>query len=189
MKKENRGRTSKIDKLPAEIKSQLALMLRDKQYSQQSILKEINQLIKDAGLSDNAKLSRSGLNRYATRMESMASQIRQAREMAEIWVRKFGEEPESDVGKLVIEFIKQMTFRTTLQLGETDEVIDPEVLNQLALVAQRIEQASKISYDRERAIRDELVKKAAKAVEEAAKANGNKQEDVLKLVQAVYGIN
>ena len=188
MKKENRGRASKIDKLPAEIKSQLALMLRDKKYSQQAILKEINQLIKEAGLKEEAQLSRSGLNRYATKMEQVGAEIRQAREVAKIWSQRLGEEPESDIGKLVIEVIKQMAFKTTLKQMDA-EAIDPEVLNQLALVTQRLEQASKLSYDREKSIRDEMIKKAAKAVEEAAKANGNKQEDVLKLVQAVYGIN
>lgn len=183
-----RGRASKVDLLPPNIKTQLAMMLRDKQFSQAEILEEINQLIKEAGLKEEAQLSRSGLNRYATKMEQVGAEIRQAREVAKVWTKRLGEEPESDIGKLVIEFIKQMAFKTTLKQMDA-EAIDPEVLNQLALVTQRLEQASKLSYDREKSIRDEMVKKAAKAVEEAAKANGNKQEDVLKLVQAVYGIN
>ncbi|POY46441.1 phage protein Gp27 family protein, partial [Avibacterium paragallinarum] len=45
-----RGRASKVDLLPPNIKTQLAMMLRDKQYSQAEILEEINDLIRDCGL-------------------------------------------------------------------------------------------------------------------------------------------
>lgn len=185
---DTRGRTSKIDQLPDDIKSQLSMMLRDKKYSQSAILKEINALIREAGLDDELKLSRSGLNRYASKMEQVGAEIRQAREVAKAWTQRFGDEPESDVGKLAIEMIKQMAFNTTLKQMNGDEV-DPAVLNQLALATQRLEQASKISYEREKAIREETLKAAARAVEQAAKENGAKKEDVLKMVQAVYGIH
>ncbi len=188
MEKPTRGRASKVDLLPPNIKTQLAMMLRDKQYSQSEILEEINDIIRDCGLDESLLLSRSGLNRYASRMEKMASKIRQAREVAEVWTKQFGEEPKDDIGKLLIEFVKQMAFNTTLKLGESDDVVDPEVLNQLAMVTHRIEQANTISFKREQAIREETIKQAAKVVEETARQNGNKQEDVLKMVQAVYGI-
>ncbi|BCB65863.1 hypothetical protein HIY_04080 [Haemophilus influenzae] len=69
--KNTRGRASKVDLLPPNIKTQLAMMLRDKQFSQAEILDEINELIRDCGLPETALLSRTGLNRYASRMEKM----------------------------------------------------------------------------------------------------------------------
>ena len=71
--KNTRGRASKVDLLPPNIKTQLAMMLRDKHLSQAQILEEINDLIRDSGLNDSYQLSRTGLNRYASRMEQMAS--------------------------------------------------------------------------------------------------------------------
>ena len=76
--KNTRGRASKVDLLPPNIKTQLAMMLRDKHLSQAQILEEINDLIRDCGLDDSYQLSRTGLNRYASRMEQMASKIRNA---------------------------------------------------------------------------------------------------------------
>ncbi len=69
--KNTRGRASKVDLLPPNIKTQLAMMLRDKQYSQSQILEEINDLIRDCGLPDEMLLSKTGLNRYASRMERL----------------------------------------------------------------------------------------------------------------------
>ena len=104
--KNTRGRASKVDLLPPNIKTQLAMMLRDKHLSQAQILEEINDLIRDCGLDDSYQLSRTGLNRYASRMEQMASKIRNAREVAEIWTKQFGEAPQSDIGKLLMEIVK-----------------------------------------------------------------------------------
>ncbi|HED4401077.1 TPA: DUF3486 family protein, partial [Pasteurella multocida] len=94
--KTTRGRASKVDLLPPNIKTQLAMMLRDKQYSQAQILEEINDLIRDCGLDERYLLSRTGLNRYANRMEKLGAKIRQAREVAEIWTKQFGEMPQTD---------------------------------------------------------------------------------------------
>ena len=51
--KNTRGRASKVDLLPPNIKTQLAMMLRDKHLSQAQILEEINDLIRDCGLDDS----------------------------------------------------------------------------------------------------------------------------------------
>lgn len=189
MSKNTRGRVSKVDLLPADIRSQLSMMLRDKKHSQEAIREFINELIADAGLSKEYQLSRSGLNRYATRMEEMGARIRASREMAEIWTKQLGEEPESDIGKLLMEFVKTLAFQTGLNLSEGEESVDPKVLNQLALVVQRIEQAQSINYKREKEIRDDVVAEAAKAVEAAGKAAGMGIENVAEMVKAVYGIS
>ncbi len=188
MTKKTRGRASKVDLLPANIKSQLTLMLRDKKLSQAKILAEINQTILDAGLDESHCLSRSGLNRFSTHMESMAKRFRESREMAEIWTKQFGEAPESDVGKMLLEFIKQFAFESMMTLGEDGEGVDIKSLNQLALVIQRVEQAETSSFKREQEIRKMVIEEAVKAVENAGKENNANMEDVSKMIKAVYGI-
>ena len=61
--KRTRGKPSKIDQLPEDIKSELIELLRDKSVTQTEVLERVNGLIRDAGLPDDEQLSRkdSGL--------------------------------------------------------------------------------------------------------------------------------
>lgn len=136
--KNTRGRASKVDLLPPNIKTQLAMMLRDKQYSQSQILEEINDLIRDCGLPDEMLLSKTGLNRYASRMERLGAKIRNAREVAEIWTKQFGEMPQTDIGKTLMEMVKQIAFETSLKLGEQEGGIEPKQLALLSSAIQRL---------------------------------------------------
>ncbi|MBE2896751.1 DUF3486 family protein [Pasteurellaceae bacterium HPA106] len=187
-KKPTRGRASKVDLLPPSIKTQLAMMLRDKQFSQAQILEEINDLIRDCGLPDEALLSRTGLNRYASRMEKLGAKIRESREVADIWTKQLGEMPQNDIGRLLMEFVKTLAFETSMTLSEGDKAVSPKVLGQLALVAQRIEAAQSVNYKREKEIRQDVIEQAAKAVEEAGKQAGTNLDHVAKMVKAVYGL-
>lgn len=186
MTKKTRGRASKVDLLPPGIRTKLTMMLRDKQFSQSEILEEINDIIRDAGLDDSHKLSRSGLNRFSKKMETMSARIREGREMAEIWTKQFGESPKSDIGKMLLEFIKQMAFETTMAMDEGGA--DPAVLNQLALVAQRVEQAEMMSFKREQAIRKEVAQQAADTAEQVIVEAGLSADTVKNIKQQILGI-
>ncbi|WP_336845219.1 phage protein Gp27 family protein, partial [Providencia rettgeri] len=71
--KKTRGRPSKIDLLPEAIRDQLHALLRDKRHTQEDIRAAVNELIDEAGLPDELKISRTGLNRYASRMETLGA--------------------------------------------------------------------------------------------------------------------
>ncbi|WP_311515278.1 DUF3486 family protein [Oligella urethralis] len=189
MRKNTRGRTSKVDLLPDDIRAQLSLMLRDKSHTQEEVREFINGLIRDAGLDDEYQLSRSGINRYASRMEEVGAKIRASREVAKIWTQQLGEAPESDIGKLLLEFVKTMAFETSMSMSETGEPVSPKVLGQLAYVVGEIERAHSVNYKREQAIREDVIKAAAKAVEKAGKEAGVGIDNVAQMVKAVYGIN
>lgn len=189
MAKKTRGRASKVDLLPEDIRAQLSMMLRDKQHSQEHIRAFINGLIEEAGLSQEYQISRSGLNRYASRMETIGKRIRESREMARIWTEKLGQEPEGDVGKLLAEFVKQLAFDTTMHLNESGEPVPAKALSELALVTQRIEQAQMANIKRIQEIRRLALEEAARAVETAGKEAGVSMSDVAQMVKAVYGIN
>ncbi|NBI12147.1 DUF3486 family protein [[Haemophilus] felis] len=186
--KVTRGRASKVDLLPPNIKTQLAMMLRDKQFSQAEILAEINDLIRDCGLPDEMQLSKTGLNRYASRMEKMGAKIRQAREVAEVWTRQFGEMPQTDIGKTLIEIVKQIAFDTTMKLGEYENGVDPKALAQLTAAVQRLEQAESLSYKREQAIRKEVALLAAETAEKVVAQAGLAKSTVDQLRAEILGI-
>lgn len=186
--KNTRGRASKVDLLPPNIKTQLAMMLRDKQYSQAEILQEINDLIADCGLDETFQLSRSGLNRYASRMEKIGSRIRQSREIAEVWTKQFGEMPQSDLGKSLMEMVKHIAFETSLKLGEQDGGIEPKDLALLSSAIQRLEQAESLSFKREQAIRKEMAQLAAETAEKVVLQAGLSQATVAQLKAEILGI-
>lgn len=183
-----RGRASKVDLLPPNIKTQLAMMLRDKQYSQTQILEEINDLIRDCGLDESYCLSKTGLNRYANRMEQLGAKIRQAREVAEIWTKQFGEMPQTDIGKALMEMVKQIAFETSLKLGEKDGGIEPKQLALLSSAIQRLEQAESLSYKREQAIRKEIAQQAAETAEKVVTQAGLSADTVKMIKEQILGI-
>ncbi|WP_109128162.1 DUF3486 family protein [Aggregatibacter segnis] len=185
--KSTRGRASKVDLLPPNIKTQLAMMLRDKHLSQAQILEEINDLIRDCGLDDSYQLSRTGLNRYASRMEQMASKIRNAREVAEIWTKQFGEAPQSDIGKLLMEIVKNLAFETSIGMSENGKA-EPKDLALLSSAIQRLEQAESLSHKREQAIRKEMAQLAAETAEKVVVQAGLSADTVRTIKEQILGI-
>lgn len=186
------NRKSKIELLPEEIRAQLNVLIRSGDMTQKDILEAVNAMIEEAGLSDEAKLSRSSFNRYAKRMEDMGQRLRQSREVAEVWITKLGEAPTSDVGKLLQEFVRTMAFETSMKLMESaeqdGEVIAPKALNQLALVVQRIEQAAMTSHKVEKEIRKAFAEEMADKTEQVAKKAGLTSDTVKMLKAELLGI-
>lgn len=187
------NRKSKVELLPEEIRSTLNVFIRSGNMTQKDILEAVNQMIDEAGLGDEAKLSRTGFNRYAKRMEDMGQRLRQSREVAEVWVSKLGDAPTSDVGKLLQEFVRTMAFETSMKMmeaaeGEEGEVISPKALGQLALVVQRIETAAMSSMKREKEIRAAYAAEAAEKTEAVAKKAGLTADTVKMLKAELLGI-
>ncbi|MGL1163509.1 DUF3486 family protein [Vibrio parahaemolyticus] len=186
------NRKSKIDLLPQDIRDSLNAFIRSGNMTQKDIREAVNQMIEEAGLPEDAKLSRTGFNRYAKRMEDMGLRLRQSREVAEVWTTKLGESPTSDVGKLLQEFVRTMAFETSMRLmedaDEKQEVIPPKALNQLALVVQRIEQAAMTSHKVEKEIRKAFADEMAEKTDQVAKKAGLTSETVKMLKAELLGI-
>ena len=183
-----RGRASKIDLLPDSIRDQLHQMLREKRHTQEEIREAINELIDGHDLPEDMQLSRTGLNRYASRMEEFGAKIRASREMAEIWAAKLGSAPTSDVGKLLLEFVKTLAFETSMSLAEKDKTVEPKALGQLALVAQRLEAAAMTSHKREQEIRKAFAEEAADKAEKITKQAGLSAETAADIRRQILGI-
>ncbi|OEE42304.1 DUF3486 family protein [Vibrio anguillarum] len=167
------SRKSKINLLPQEIREQLHAFIRSGDMTQKDIREAVNQMIEEAGLPEDAKISRTGFNRYAQRFESVGERIRQSREVAEVWISKLGQAPTSDVGKLLQEFVRTMAFETSMKMmdeaaEEGADPISPKALGQLALVVQRIEQASMSSLKVEKEIRASFAAEVADQAEKIA---------------------
>lgn len=179
----------RIAQLPPAIKDRLDELLRSG-VSQKAIVEQLAPLLERAG---EKPLAPSVLNRYATRMESVGRRLREAREVASVWTAKLGEAPTSNVGAHTLEMLRTLIFDVTLRAHEGEEP-DVEQLQEIALALQRVERASKLNADRERALRKELAELAAAEAEKAAADQAEKSGHALpadalrRIREQVYGI-
>lgn len=190
-KRETRGRPSKIEQLPDQVKVFLDAALRDNQYSQSEILDEVNTQLDQLG---EDKISRSGLNRYATRMEQIGKRMRETNAVADAWVSRLGDKPTGQVGNLLIQMTRSMAFDIALAAQEqTNEDGEAEpvslgMLKELALTIQRLEKASMDSLKREKEIRKAFAEEAAKTAEQVAKAAGLTSDAIKTIKNEILGI-
>jgi len=191
MSTKTKNTKSKIQQLPADIRSQLAAMLRSGDMSQKDILAEVNQLILEAGLPPEEQISRTGLNRYSKQVEAAGSRIAKAREMAEVLTSKLGDAPTSQIGNLMAENMKTMAWETSMALMEATEdgeMIDIKQFNQLALAYQRISQSSILNQKLEKEIRAAFAAEAATAAEKIVTQAGVSAETAADIRNKILGI-
>ena len=186
-KKPTRGKRSKVDLLPVAIRKRLDKGLRDGSITQVSLLDEINQLIEDAGLPPETKLSKAGLNRYASRMEQVGHNLREVREVTRAWVAELGDKPTGEVTQLVLEMGRTQLFKA--MLNENDkEVADVGLIKDAMLAVQRLESAAASSFKREKEIRAQFAKEVADMAEKVAAKVGLTTENTAIFKQQILGI-
>lgn len=187
MTKSTRGRASKVDLLPDELKEQLHALLRNKANTQLDVLDAINELIEDHGLDENLKLSRSGLNRYASQMETVGKRIAEAREISKQWVEQLGAESESQVSSVTIEMLRSIVFDVSMKASEKGEM-DSADLKNLTLSVARLENAAAVSQKRIIEARKEFAIEAVSEIEAIGKAEGLTDETVQLFKNKILGI-
>ena len=182
-----RGRPSSINLLPEDIRLRLNEALRDRRLTQKQILDAINPLLEERG---EKPVSKSAVNRYSMNIEEKGSMMREAREAADALVGGLGEQKGTDLGRAVTELVKTLTFDLVLS-GKDDqgEAIGVDTLNKVALIAQRIERASKISLEREAQIRKQVLEEAVDIVEESKTEGGLSDEVVEMIRRQILGVN
>ncbi len=182
----SRGRPSSIDLLPEDIRLQLNEALRDRRLTQKEIRQAINELLEKRGKDP---VSRSAINRYSIHIEEKGSMMREAREAADALVGGLGEQKGTDLGRAVTELVKTLTFDLVVN-GENDDgkAIGVDTLNKVALIAQRIERASKISLEREAQLRQQVLLEAADNVEESAIQSGMNDEQAQWMRERLLGV-
>lgn len=136
---------SAIGKLPHEIRDQVHRLIRDG-VTIDAIVERLEAL--------GAEVSRSSVGRYKQKYEGLLERYREAQEVAAVWVRKLGEDPQGDVGQLCAEMLKTVAFQTLANMADTEaEKADPKAIMMLAKSIKDLEGAAKISAERELKVR------------------------------------
>ncbi len=176
---------SSIDMLPGDIREKLQELLRDPRVTQLEATRKINEILESEGHEE--RVTKSSVNRYALKMEEVGAKIRQGREMAEMWIGKFGAAPQGQLGLLITEMLRTLAYDLSLKLQDAD-ISDPETLSStidqvkaLALGVQRLEQSTTLNVKRETEIRKQALEEAAEKAGAAARQAGVSAETIQRI--------
>lgn len=183
------GGKSSIDRLDPELRSTLIELLNDPNVTQQEIADTIN----DA--AGEKVVSKSAVNRYALKMRQFTERNRQARELADAYLEKYGEEKQNQLGKVINHQLRLVVFDLMLNLQELQDG-DPKeripalanLINKVARGVRDLEQAAHTNAERERKIKQEVAA-AAEDVAKTAKTAGVSPETVSFIKNRILGIS
>ena len=182
------GQKSAVDKLPEPLRKRLIELLNRPDVTQLEIVDAINA---EAG---EPLISKSSLNRYALRMKKFAEKNRQAREVAEAYLEKYGSDTRNKLGKVVNEQIRLVAFDLICELEELKEAaeVDPKLMTEVIFKVSRglkeLEHAEKLNAEREDAIKELILKEAAAKVEAVGKKKGVSKEAMETILAEVFRI-
>lgn len=171
-----------IKSLPPALLEQLQEWLRDPAITQLEATDRLNALLAEIGEPPRSK---SAVNRYAMKMSEVGAKIQQSREIADMWIAKFGNAPQGKVGALLNELVRNLAFETALHMSEDEEPAHPGALKELAQAIEKLERASTINDKRQREIEQAALAKAAADVEATAKSQGLSDEAVALIKQKI----
>ena len=186
--KKGRGRLSSLDLLPVEAEADYAWalgQLAKRERTQEAIRDELNLRLLGLGLEP---VSKSAFNRKAMSFALMARQIEQTREMAGIMAERMDNQPEGDVGLLLGELIKSLTFDVLSGEMMDGEAPSMKTLKTAADTVDKLERARKANVDTAARIKKQFADQAMAAVDEAGKQAGLSAENLKLIREQVYGI-
>ena len=182
------GQKSAIDKLPKRLREKLIKMLQDPACTQIQIADAINTAAKEP------VISKSSVNRYALRMKTFAEKNRQAKEVAELYLEKFGGEGRNKLGKIVNEQVRLVAFELISELDELKaaEKIKPQGITEIIFKVSRglrdLELAEKLNAERAEDIRKTALEDAAKIAEKSARQDGVAKKTIEKIKKEILGV-
>lgn len=175
---------SSIKSLPEDILDQLHALLRDPRVTQLDATVRINAILAEQG---EKPVSKSAINRYAIKMETVGSKLQQSRQIADMWIGKLGNEPSGKVGQLLNEMVRNLAFESAMKLAEGEE-IDPKLIKELAIAVDKLEKATATNEKTLRELEQRALAKATEKASEVATRNGLSAEMVEAFKREMLGV-
>lgn len=143
-------------------------------------------------LALGAPVSRSAVGRYTKKARKAMETYREAQEIAKVWVDKFGDDPNGDVGQLLPHMLRAVAFNQLSHMGDAEpgdeEGPTTRDTSLLAGAIKDLASAEKITADRILKVRKETATKAADAGASVAKARGLSPEAVAEIRSKILGV-
>ena len=188
-------RHSKIDKLPPEIRDQIAAL-----RAAGKTVDEIMEALKALELPPGALPVRSNLAVHVQGLDRLAEKVQRGRAIAEALVRHLGDAPESRQARLNIELTHSLITDLMLAQGEGDAAgrpvtLDPGQVHFLAKSLDHLARAQRSDLHATLELRKEIaaeqnerIDKAAEDVGAAAREAGLSAERIAELKARVAGL-
>lgn len=184
------GGKSSIEQLSDELRGKLIELLNRPEVTQQEITDTINEA------AGEKVVSKSAVNRYAMKMREFTERNRQARELADAYLNKYGDEKQNQLGKVINHQLRLVVFDLMLNLQELQNEGDAEkripalatLINKVARGVRDLEQAAHTNAERERKLKQEVAA-AANDVATTARRKGLSDETVALIRNRILGIS
>jgi hypothetical protein len=181
------GRKSSITQLPDTVRAAVDGAIREGRATIDDIVAQVEGM--------GATASRSAVGRYKQSMEECLANYRQAQEVAGVWVTQLSDNPQGDVGRLLMEMLKTISFQTLASMGRGEATAGPEELMLLASAIQKLESAAKTNTETRAKIRAEIqaemarkAKDAAAAITAEAKRGGLSDDTAARIREIMLGV-
>lgn len=178
-------RKSSIEALPPETRAKVDALIRAGEYSIDGLRVII--------LNDGHDASRSSVGRYAHNKKKAMELYSEAQEMAKSLTARFQEDPNSDVGRMLAQVLRGITYNTMSVMAADDGKAKPNELMLLSAAIKNLAGADKIALDQAIRIRKQMAEEIDKKVTELAKQKTTTgapliSPEALTAIRGVYGI-
>lgn len=175
------GRKSSIHRLDPRIREAVDAAIRENRATVDEIAVLIHAMGGDA--------SRSAVGRYKHSAELQMQRYREAQQVAAVWLKRFDDDPDSDVARLLPEMLRSVAFQ---QLADADEDTKASELSLLARAVRDAASAAKMSTDQVLRVRKEMGSTLARKVGEAEAKPGGPgpmtAERLKDIIREAYGV-
>lgn len=187
------GRSSTIDQLPEEIRSEIGRLL-----TQGATLDTIVEHLRTL---HGAAPSRSALGRHAQKLDGMGEKLRRSRTVAEALMQKLGDAPASRAAQLNIELLHGAVLDLHMRAAEGEEVDEggkaalagnPQGVMLLSKAIDHLTSAAKKDAEFVAQVEERATAKAkraaAAAVETVAREKGISPDTLAAIKAGIFGV-
>lgn len=186
-------RPSKIDQLPEDAIKALNGWLSQRGMTRTEAHERLVAYLDGIEFEDEPP-SRHAVNRYAIKMDEIGARLQDSHQIAEIWMDKFGALPDGELGQLVVQMVRTLSFeagKTLFEQGDLDAEELPGVLKMLrdlSMTVVRTERAMSLNAKRIAEIKRETAAQAADVAEKTLTEAGFSAETVAATKNQILGI-
>lgn len=182
------ARRSRILALPTPVREAIDSAIRDGSTT-------LDQLVESIRAEFGVDIPRSTLGDYRQRMEERLARLREAREVADSWIKKLGDDPDSKVGSLLVETVGMIAFNTMSGMVARGEDADAGEVMVLSKAMDHLTRAQRTDHEFRARVRAEYraevearAKAAADEARKVARGGGLTDEAADRIRDLVFGV-
>lgn len=178
------GRKSAVGQLPSSVRDRVREKLADGAETLEGVRRTVGEEFPGVKVPGT-----TSLHRERKSIERWAQRAAEAKLITQQWVEQLGDNPESDIGKMVQETLRLLAFHASGQLQDEQDAGEPLDIKALANLSRSylaIENAARISAERERQLIAEGERRVLERLGTAAKNTGLTREKA-KALRAELG--